>query len=109
MPDTVADQESGEVEDDIDDVEMKEEEKTEEIVDKLSSMTNSKEKQKKKVEGMKEEETKENLEEAVKYLTEGVAMETLGAARGPESTIHTSLENLTWMSRVLTLSDSDLS
>lgn len=94
MPDTVADQESGEVEDDIDDVEMKEEEKTEEIVDNLSSMTNSKEKQKKKVEGMKEEETKENLEEAVKYLTEGVAMETLGAARGPESTIHTSLENL---------------
>lgn len=69
------------------------EQKTEEIVDKLSSMTNSKEKQKKKVEGMKEE-TKENLEESVKYLTEGVAIETLGAARGPESTIHTSLENL---------------
>lgn len=70
------------------------EQKTEEIVDNLSSMTNSKEKQKKKVEGTKEVETKENLEEAVKYLTEGVAIETLGAARGPESTIHTSLENL---------------
>lgn len=94
MPDSGADQESGEVEDDSDDVEMKEEEKTEDIVDKLSSMTNSKEKQKKKVEGMKEEETEENLKEAVKYQTEGVAMETLGAARGPESTIHTSLENL---------------
>uniref|UniRef100_A0A8W8MR76 Midasin n=1 Tax=Magallana gigas TaxID=29159 RepID=A0A8W8MR76_MAGGI len=94
MPDSGADQESGEVEDDSDDVEMKEEEKTEDIVDKLSSLTNSKEKQKKKVEGMKEEETDENLREAVKYQTEGVAMETLGAARGPESTIHTSLENL---------------
>lgn len=70
------------------------EQKTEDIVDKLSSVTNSKEKQKKKVEGMKEEETEENLKEAVKYQTEGVAMETLGAARGPESTIHTSLENL---------------
>ena len=56
-------------------------------------IVNTKSKQTKKMEGVKEEGMNEE-ERDVKCETEGVVMETLGAARGPESTIHTTLENL---------------
>lgn len=42
---------------------------------------------------MKEEETEENLKEAVKYQTEGVVMEMLGVVRGLEFIIYILLEN----------------
>lgn len=42
---------------------------------------------------MKEEETEENLKEAVKYQTEGVVMEILGVVRGLEFIIYILLEN----------------
>ncbi|XP_061171072.1 midasin-like [Saccostrea echinata] len=95
VPNKEVDQESGGVEEE-EEVKMEEdnEEEMDEAVEKLSSHVNTKDKHNKKREGMNEEGMNEDQEEIMKYETEGVIMETLGASRGPESTIHTTLENL---------------
>ncbi|XP_056015325.1 midasin-like isoform X2 [Ostrea edulis] len=100
VPNREEDQESGEVEEG-EDVEMREEEEEvmDDSVDKLSSQLNTKDTQKKRGEGMTEDRMNEEQEETKKFETEGVVMETLGASRGPESTIHTTLENLHLESR----------
>ncbi|XP_062616180.1 midasin-like, partial [Saccostrea cucullata] len=93
VPNREVDPENEGVEEEV----MMEEDKEEEIdenVEKLSSHLNTKDKHSKEREGMSEVGMNENQEETKKYETEGVVKETLGASRGPESTIHTTLENL---------------
>ncbi|XP_062606356.1 midasin-like [Saccostrea cucullata] len=93
VPNREVDPENEGVEEEVKMEEDKEEE-MDENVEKLSSQINTKDKHSKRKEGRNEEEMNEDQEKTKKYETEGVVKETLGASRGPESTIHTTLENL---------------
>ena len=72
-------------------------------MDQLVPIVNTKGKKTNKTEGVKEDGMNEE-EKDMKCETEGVVMEALGAAWGPESTTHTTLENLHLDVKVLVLS-----